>query len=173
MRDTRNARVLAVASIAEHITAALVTQAVQQLDAERARALDGPDVGDSAGRSTNATSTTERNASEAYRLGLLKEDLRDAIHGLEIAHTHLRELAQQAVRTRAFGAVPETPPELPVCKHGQHAKVGAIIWGDPTCDMAAVKMELCAAHYAKYYRYRKDHGLAVVKDFAKAKEIAS
>lgn len=164
--DKRNARVLAVAEIATYITAANVTQAVEQLRGERIRALDGPDRGETAGRSTSSTSDTERNANEAYRLGLLIEDLRDAIEGFEIAHRHLAQLAAQGIRTRAFGAPPEAPPEITVCKHNQHGKQGVIEWGDPNCDRAPVKAGLCAREYMRYYRWCIEHGVDRSKDFA-------
>lgn len=166
MRDQRNARIIAVADVALHITALAVTQGVEQLRAERVRALDGPDREDSAGRSSNETSTTERNANEAYRLGLLIEDLRDAVEGFEIAHRHLQHLAEDAKWTRAFGAPAPSVPEIPVCRDNQLTKRGNIEWGDATCGLAPVKLGLCQAHYMAFYRWRQRNDVETKSDFA-------
>lgn len=166
MTDERNARVLNVCRVGETITAKTVTEGVWRLRAEKAAALDGPTRGESAGRGGSDTSTTERNAAEAYRLGLLIEDLRDAVEGFEIAHRHLARLADEAVRTRAFGAQPEEQPIEPVCRDFQHGKAGAIEWGDATCCVGSVKAGLCSRHYMAWYRFRKARGIDTGKDFA-------
>jgi hypothetical protein len=161
--------VLAVTQVAEHITAQRVTDGVRQLQAERNKALaDGPDIGESAGRSSNATSTTERNATEGFRIGLLIEDLRDAVQGFEIAHRHLLELAEQAVRTRAFGAAPPEPAVEKTCRENQHGKAGVIDWGDPLCMKLPTKSGLCGGHYMDWYRYRVRHGIDTIRDFEEA-----
>lgn len=169
MRDQRNARVLAITEVALHITAQKVTDGVRQLRAERVKAMvDGPDVGESAGRSSNDTSTTERNAAEGYRIGCLLEDLRDAIYGYEIAHRHLLALAEQGVRTRAFGASPLEPAAEKTCRDNQHGKQGAIIWGDPLCMKLPVKAGMCATHYQAWWRHRVRMGVDTSRDFQEA-----
>jgi hypothetical protein len=169
MRDQRNARVLAVAELSYHITAQKVTDAIRQLQAERIKAIaDGPDIGESAGRSSNETSTTERNATEGYRIGCLIEDLRDAICGLEIAHRYLLTVAEEGVRTRAFGAPGPEPVAEKTCRDNQHGKAGAILWGDPLCMKLPVKGGMCAAHYQAWYRHRVRTGRDVSRDFEEA-----
>jgi len=169
MRDQRNGRILDIARLAEHVTALTVTNGIRQLQAERIRAIeDGPDRGESVGRSTDTTSTTERQAAEGYRIGLLIEDLRDAVHGFEIAHRHLLDLANDACRTRAFSA-PATPgedqPKISVCRDQQMGRAGVIEWGDPLCIKAAVKAGLCGQHYMCWYRYRTAHGISTDHEF--------
>lgn len=169
MRDARNPRVIAIAQLAEHITAQKVTDAINQLRSQRASALIyGPDVGESAGRSTNTTSTTERNAEEGQRLSLLIDNLYDAIDGLEIAHKHLLHLAEEGVKTRAFSAPPEPPVEQVVCRDNQHGKAGVIEWGDPLCLVAPIKGGMCNKHYMAWYRFRKEHNIDTSHEFAAA-----
>lgn len=166
MRDQRNQRVIAIAQLAEHITAQKVTDALANLQGQRARAADGPDRGESAGRGTSSTSTTERNATEAHRLGLLIEDGRDFILGLEIAHKALLQWANDNCKTRAFGA-PVIGNEVAValCRDNQHGREGVIEWGRPDCLRIPVKAGLCTREYQAWYRYRLEHGISIAKDF--------
>ena len=168
-RDTRNQRAVTLAHRLENIIANNITNGVRQLEGERINATNGPARGDTDGRSNSTTSTTERNASESYRLGLLIEDLRDALNGAEIAVAHLDQLARQACTTRAFG-IPgqgdDEPPKIPLCRDQQFGRVGVIEWGDPLCILSPVKAGLCRAHYQAWYRYRKAHGVDTGKDFA-------
>lgn len=159
MRDQRNARVLTLAHRLENIIAANITAGIRQLQTEQERAYDGPSRGDSDGRSSSTTSTTERNANEVYRLRLKIEDLRDAIAGVEFAVKHLDTLSQEAVRTRAFGEPdPEPEDRLPRCDEGQRGRDGSVEWGS-ICAMSPVKAKLCQTHYMREWRWRKAHGL--------------
>lgn len=161
--DPRNQRALTLAHRLENQIAANITAGVRQLETERVMAAAGPAKGESAGRGGSTTSTTERNANEAYRLGLLIEDLRDAIEGCEIAVAHLDRLASEACRTRAFGPLlePEQPAEdAPRCRDNQHGRQGTIEWGRPDCLELPSKAGLCFACYAREYRWRKAHELA-------------
>jgi hypothetical protein len=163
-RDQRNQRCLTLAHRLENIIAANITNGVRQLETERVMAATGPAKGEAAGvRGSGTTSSTERNASEAYRLGLMIEDLRDAIEGVEIAVAYLDRLADEACRTRAFGrmAEPEQAAEdAPRCRDNQHGRQGTIEWGRPDCIELPTKAGLCSACYFREYRWRKAHDLA-------------
>lgn len=159
-RDQRNARALTLAHRLEAIIAGNITAGIRQLQIEQERAYDGPTRGDSAGRSTSITSSTERNANEVYRLRLKIEDLRDALQGAEFAINHLDNLSQEAVRTRAFGEPdgPKVEDQLPRCDEGQRGRDGAVEWGR-ICAMSPVKSKLCQTCYMREWRWRKAHGL--------------
>lgn len=162
-RDQRNQRALTLAHRLEHIIANNITNGVRQLETERVMAAVGPAKGEASGvRGSGATSATERNANESYRLGLLIEDLRDAIEGAEIAVAHLDRLASEACRTRAFGLPVDVEPaaaDEARCRDNQHGRQGTIEWGRPDCIELPVKAGLCAACYAREYRWRKAHDL--------------
>ena len=161
--DQRNQRALTLAHRLEHVIAVNITNGVRQLETERVMAAAGPAKGEAAGvRGSGTTSTTERNANESYRLGLLIEDLRDAIEGVEIAVAHLDRLSSEACRTRAFGPlleVEQPAEDAPRCRDNQHGRQGTIEWGRPDCLDLPVKAGLCAACYAREYRWRKAHDL--------------
>ncbi len=160
-RPKPNQRALNLAHRLENIIASNITNGVAQLQTELATARTGPAKGESSGRSNNTTSTTERNANEAYRLGLLIEDLRHAIDGAEIAVAHLDRLANEACRTRAFaGIIDEEPQAADVrrCRDNQNGREGAIEWGRPDCLELPAKDQLCANCYMREYRWRKAHG---------------
>lgn len=173
MRDQRNTRCLTLAHRLENIIALAITQGIWQLEHERSLAKDGPNVGESAGRSNNTTSTTERNASEVHRLGLMIDDLRDALAGAEIAVNHLEQMANDAIRTRAFQRPPrpgqpvdsDIGPQQPICRDNQKGREGLIEWGDATCLYSAVKAGLCRKHYMAWYRYRQLHQIRTDRDF--------
>jgi hypothetical protein len=162
-RDPRNQRALTLAHRLEHQIAANITAGVRQLETERVMAATGPAKGESAGRGGNTSSTTERNANEVYRIGLLIEDLRDAIEGAEIAVAHLDKLSSEACRTRAFQKDPDPadPPaeDEPRCRDNQHGRQGTIEWGRPDCLELPTKAGLCSACYFREYRWRKAHDL--------------
>jgi hypothetical protein len=171
MREQPNQRALTLAFRLEKIIAVNITNGVRQLEGERISAQQGPARGETSGRSSSETSTTERNASEAYRLGLMIEEIRDAIAGAEIAVKYLDELTMQACKTRAFGAldpIDDLPPKIPLCRDGQFGRSGVLEWGDPLCLRAAVKAGLCGKEYIAWYRYRKAHGIDTNKDFEAA-----
>lgn len=171
MREQPNQRALTLAHRLEAIIAVNITNGVRQLQGERQAAQQGPARGETNGRSTSETSTTERNANEAYRLGLMIEDIRDAIAGAEIAVKHLDDLTMQACKTRAFNTPvhrDDEPPKVTLCRDQQHGRAGAIEWGDPLCLHSPVKSGLCGAHYMQWYRYRKAHGVDTDKDFEAA-----
>lgn len=162
----------------QHVIAKNVTAGIEQLQAERRRALvSGPDKTEVNGHAESAgTSTTERQAEEGYRLGLLIEDLRDALRGAKIAVDHLDHLAADACRTRAFAPLPRSSDiidkisEVPTCGQGQIGRHGVEEWGDevrkhtefcpPDCDdlhrcgLPATKDGLCDRHYMAMYRFR-------------------
>lgn len=160
--DQRNQRALTLAHRLENQIAGNISKGVSQLETERVMAAAGPAKGESAGRGGSATSTTERNANESYRLGLMIEDLRDAIEGAEIAVAHLDRLASEACRTRAFGPLLDIEPaaeDAARCRDNQHGRQGTIEWGRPDCVELPTKAGLCAACYAREYRWRKTHEL--------------
>jgi hypothetical protein len=162
-RDTRNQRALTLAHRLENIIAANITNGVRQLETERVIAAAGPPKGEQAGtRGTGTTSSTERNANESHRLGLMIDDLKDAIDGAEIAVAHLDRLASEACRTRAFGATPDIEPaaaDAPRCRDNQHGRQGTIEWGRPDCLELPTKAGLCDACYHRERRWRKAHNL--------------
>lgn len=161
-RDNRNQRCLTLAHRLEHQIAGNITLGVRQLETERVMAATGPAKGETSGRSNNTTSTTERNANESYRLGLLIEDLRDAIEGAEVAVAHLDRLASEACRTRAFGLTMEREPaaaDQPRCRDNQVGREGAIVWGRPDCIELEAKAGLCSGCYQRERRWRITHNL--------------
>jgi hypothetical protein len=162
-QDPRNKRALTLAFRLEHIIALNITNGVRQLETERVMAATGPAKGEAGGvRSSSTTSTTERNANESYRLGLMIEDLRDAIEGVEIAVAHLDQLADEACRTRAFGAVmdrEQAAADIARCRDNQVGREGTIEWGRADCVELPIKAGLCTGCYFREYRWRKMRGL--------------
>jgi hypothetical protein len=81
-------------------------------------------------------------------------DQLDEIHihvrGILTMHTELARLINHAIGTRT-----STPPP-PECD-GRGLE-GFDVWGEP-CDRGADKAGLCARHYQRCYRWRRDHGL--------------
>lgn len=139
----------------------LVAEAHIHLKRERS-ILDGFAArGDSAGRGTGDTSTTEAAATASLEFGRTVEDINDAIDGVEIAIKHLGRLAAEAIGKIA-------PVEVPRCKDGQRGR-DALKWSDDEqCTELPVKMEMCNKHYMAYYRFRVANHLPVAQYYEDA-----
>jgi hypothetical protein len=139
----------------------LVAEALVHLSRER-RILDGFAArGDSAGRGTGDTSTTEAAATASLEFGRDAEDIKDAIDGVEIAVKHLGKLSADALGKIA-------PLDTPRCKEGQRGR-DAIKWSDDEqCTELPVKMDMCNKHYMAYYRFRVANHLPVTQYFEDA-----
>lgn len=146
-----------------NIIAIQMTTAVQAI-AERLTQLDGAGGGgERTGSSSDVSNPTERAALKRYHLTAVREDLREAITDCCNTIDKLGEMVDDALRNA--GHIPEQT-EQPLCRDGQVGREGVLEWGDPLCCRLPVKGQLCAAHYAKSYRYRTDKRINTVKDFA-------
>lgn len=111
MRDPRDPLVLSEATLAEHVTALKVANALAHLHEQRARATLGPDRSDTNGRSSQRPDPAGNNATEAARIALEIDNGEDFKLGFKIAHRALLAWAERATRLHAFhtprGAVDE------------------------------------------------------------------
>jgi hypothetical protein len=78
------------------------------------------------------------------------DDLHLYVRGILTMHHELIDRINRAIGTRTA-----TPPP-PECD-GRGLE-GFDVWGEP-CDRGADKAGLCARHYQRCYRWRRDHGL--------------
>lgn len=149
-----NERVVQVGLHLANQDALVVAQALSHLALEQSVCDGWATRGDSAGRGSAASSTTEAAAIMAGQFHHKTDDIRQAIANLEADRQHLARLASESLGLRAPAALAEIR-----CRDSQMGRQGALEWGDPTCEELPVKAGLCGACYQRERRWRVGHGL--------------
>ena len=117
------------------------------------------------GESVNVTSSAELTPTEAaanarYELGMMREELRDALTVAVDGIDKLGWVIQRAMRLRAPRGV-QAANAAKLCRDGltDASRPGAVEWHDPTCCAGAVSRGLCKPHYDAMRYWRATHGL--------------
>jgi hypothetical protein len=146
-------------TITNHLAPA-VTVALEHLRREQ-QICDGFAArGESAGRGSSITSSTEGAAMMASRYRQDSADIHNAIERLDQARA---ELARLVFVMRAPAAL-----EQKRCRDGQHGRDSGLWSDDPACLALPEKKDLCTKHYWAWRRYRIAHGIDTSGDFEEA-----
>lgn len=143
-------------TLVNHLAPA-VTVALEHNERERALCDGFPARGESAGRGSSPSSSTEAAAAGSRHFAARAADIRTAI---DIVDGAVKRLADLVYAARVPAAI-----DVVRCKEGQFGR-DSVLWSDDTrCLELPNKARLCQRHYWQFYRYRLAHGIDVSGDF--------
>jgi hypothetical protein len=132
-------------------------QAYEHLARQRALCDGYPARGETAGRGTATSSSTEGAIVSAEHFDEQTARLRHAINAVDTATATLGHVIGDVL--------PPTTVQTKRCADGQVGKDSGL-WSDNVhCPELPTKKGMCAQHYMRYYRYRVAHLLPVDQDF--------